>query len=99
MKFYRLACTTFYDCINIFKPFLDNEMSIFEEYGAFKLNLSFFTHIQQMSNGGYFSPKIGFDISCKLSVYCQGKIRKNVLNCLLKFLPSMLSSKLRWIAM
>ena len=24
-----------YDCINILKPFLDNKMSIFEEYGAF----------------------------------------------------------------
>ena len=39
MKFYRLSGATFYDSINtIFKfiePFLDNKMSIFEEYGAF----------------------------------------------------------------
>ena len=32
---------TFYDCINTIyqfnKPFLDNKMSIFEKYGAFKL--------------------------------------------------------------
>ena len=40
MKFYRLSGATFYDCINtiyhFIKPFLDNKMSIFEEYGAFK---------------------------------------------------------------
>ena len=38
--FYRLSGATFYDCINtiyqFIKPFLDNKMSIFEEYGAFK---------------------------------------------------------------
>ena len=41
MKFYRLSGATFYDCINtiyqFIKPFLDDKMSIFEEYGAFKL--------------------------------------------------------------
>ena len=40
MKFYRLSGATIYDCITIYqfiKPFLDNKMSIFEEYGAFKL--------------------------------------------------------------
>ena len=40
MKFYRLSGPTFYDCINtiyqFIKPFLDNKMFIFEEYGAFK---------------------------------------------------------------
>ena len=40
LKFYRLSGVIFYDCINtiyqIIKPFLDNRMSIFEEYGAFK---------------------------------------------------------------
>ena len=40
MKFYRLSGATFYDCINtvyhFVKPFLDNKMPIFEEYGAFK---------------------------------------------------------------
>ena len=40
LKFYRLSAATFYDCINtiyqFIKPFLDNKMSIFEEYGAFK---------------------------------------------------------------
>ena len=40
MKFYRLSGATFYDCINIIQqfiqPFLDNKMSISEEYGAFK---------------------------------------------------------------
>ena len=39
MKFYRLSGATFYDGFNtIFKfiePFLDDKMSIFEEYGAF----------------------------------------------------------------
>ena len=41
MKFYRLSGATFYDCINamyqFIKPFLDNKMSIFEGYGAFKM--------------------------------------------------------------
>ena len=40
MKFYSLLGATFYDCINTIyqfsKPFLDNKMSIFEEYGTFK---------------------------------------------------------------
>ena len=40
-EFYRLSGATFYDQINaickFIKPFLDNKMSIFEEYGAFKL--------------------------------------------------------------
>ena len=39
-KFYRLSGATFYDCINtiyLSKSFLDNKMSIFEEYGAFKI--------------------------------------------------------------
>ena len=39
LKFYRLSGATFYDCTNaIYQfiiPFLDNKMSIFEEYGAF----------------------------------------------------------------
>ena len=39
LKFYRLSSATFYGCINtihqFIKPFLDNKMSIFEEYGAF----------------------------------------------------------------
>ena len=38
MIFYRLSGATF--CINtiyqFIKPFLDNKMSVFEEYGAFK---------------------------------------------------------------
>ena len=38
LKFYRQSDATFYDCINtiyqLTKPFLDNKMSIFEEYGA-----------------------------------------------------------------
>ena len=40
LKFYRLSGATFYDCINtiyqFIKPFLDNKMSVFKEYGAFK---------------------------------------------------------------
>ena len=40
LKFYRLSGATFYDYINtidqFIKSFLDNKMSIFEEYGAFK---------------------------------------------------------------
>ena len=38
LKLYRLSGATFYDCINsiyqFIKPFLDNKMSVFEEYGA-----------------------------------------------------------------
>ena len=41
MKFYRLSGATFYNCDNIIyqfiKSFLDNKMSVFEEYGAFKV--------------------------------------------------------------
>ena len=36
MKFYKLSSATLYDCINtiyqLMKPFLDNKMSMFEEY-------------------------------------------------------------------
>ena len=46
MKFYRPPDATFYDCIytiyQFSKPFLDNKMSIFEEYGAFKMKLPIF---------------------------------------------------------
>ena len=39
----RLSGATFYDCIDtmyqFIKPFLDNKMSIFEGYGAFKIRL------------------------------------------------------------
>ena len=46
LKFYRLSGATFYDCITILyqfiKPFLDNKMSIFEEYRAFKVLIFFF---------------------------------------------------------
>ena len=39
MKFYRLSGVTFYDCIDtiyqFIKLFLDDKMSIFDEYGAF----------------------------------------------------------------
>ena len=45
MKFYRLSGATFYDRINtiyqFIKSFLDDRMSIFEEYGAFNF-LSYF---------------------------------------------------------
>ena len=38
---YWLSGATFYDCIStihqFIKPFLDNNMSVFEEYGAFKV--------------------------------------------------------------
>ena len=38
----QLSGATFYNCIDtihqIMKSFLDNKMSIFEEYGAFKVN-------------------------------------------------------------
>ena len=41
LKFYRLSGATFYDCINtiyqFMKPFFDNKMSIFEEFGAFNV--------------------------------------------------------------
>ena len=43
LKVYRLLGATFYDRINtiyqFIKPFLDNKMSIFEEYGAFIANV------------------------------------------------------------
>ena len=42
MKFYRLSDATFYDSINtiyqFIKPFLDNKMTIFGEYGAFNVS-------------------------------------------------------------
>ena len=41
LKFYRMKDATFYDHINaiyqFIKPFLGINMSIFEEYGAFKI--------------------------------------------------------------
>ena len=44
LKFYRPSGTTFYDCINtiykFIKPFLGNKLSIFEEYGTFKLEVA-----------------------------------------------------------
>ena len=50
MKFYRLSGATFYDCINIIhqfiKSFLDNKMSIFEEYGAFKEFYVYLVHFR-----------------------------------------------------
>ena len=42
MKFYRLSGVTFYDCINISKPVLENRMSIFEEYVVFNHASSLF---------------------------------------------------------
>ena len=44
LKFYRLSDASFDDCINtiyqFIKAFLDKKMSIFEEYGAFKVHVS-----------------------------------------------------------
>ena len=44
LKLYGLSGTTFYDCINtiyqFIKPFLDNKMSIFEEYGTINLSVA-----------------------------------------------------------
>ena len=41
-----LSGATFYDCINtmyqFIKTFLDNKMSIFEGYGAFKIDIPYF---------------------------------------------------------
>ena len=40
LKFYKQSGATFYDCFNTIyqfvKPFLENKMSVLEEYGAFK---------------------------------------------------------------
>ena len=40
LKFYRLSAAAFYACINIIyqfiKSFLDDKMSVFDEYGTFK---------------------------------------------------------------
>ena len=40
LKFYKLSDATFNNCINtiyqFIKPFLDNKISVFEEYEAFK---------------------------------------------------------------
>ena len=54
MKFYRHSGATFYDSINTIYQFinffLDNKMSIFMEYGAFKWTTFtwwFFCHISQ----------------------------------------------------
>ena len=45
LKFYKQIGATFYDCFNTIyqfvKPFLDNKMSIFEEYGAFKRRIHY----------------------------------------------------------
>ena len=45
LKFYKLSGATFNDCINtiyqFIKPFLDNKMSIVEEYGTFKVQFVF----------------------------------------------------------
>ena len=42
MKFNRLSGAIFYDCINtiylFIKPFLDNKMSIFDEYESFNFS-------------------------------------------------------------
>ena len=44
MEIYRLSGATFYDCINtiyqFIKSFLDNKMSVFEDYGAFNQYMS-----------------------------------------------------------
>ena len=54
---YRLSGATFYDCINtiyqFIKSFLDNKMSILEEYGAFKDSLQLQIHF----NGNVFGEK------------------------------------------
>ena len=46
LKFYRLSGATFYNCIytiyQFIKPFLENKISIFEEYGAFNVFFFFF---------------------------------------------------------
>ena len=50
-----LSGATFYDCINtiyqFIKPFLDNKMSIFEEYGAFNTKLRPFQHANSFMQG------------------------------------------------
>ena len=53
-EIYRLSVATFYDCINtiyqFIKPFLDNKMSIFKEYGAFKdIRIKVYSVILDMS--------------------------------------------------
>ena len=48
-EIYRLSGAIFYDCITtiyqFIKPFLDNKMSIFEEYGASSMDGIMFRHI------------------------------------------------------
>ena len=54
LKFYRLSSATFYDCITVIyqfiKSFLDNKMSIFEEYGAFNIYSNFLQHLTFVSS-------------------------------------------------
>ena len=42
-NFYRPSGATFMIVLIFFKPFFDNKMSIFEEYGAFKIDNSHIT--------------------------------------------------------
>ena len=76
-KFYRLSDVTFYDCINTIyqftKPFLDNKMPIFEEYGAFNVSASLTHKVPKLVADDvlifYLSEKINFNISCEMSAW------------------------------
>ena len=65
--------STFYDCINsiyeFIKPFLDNKMSIFEEYGAFK-NLFLISETEpcKFSWGHLLVKKIKASLACIISL-------------------------------
>ena len=53
MKFYRLSGATFYDYINtmyeFIKSFLDDKLSVFEEYGAFNLLSNFASEAREIN--------------------------------------------------
>ena len=69
MKFYRLSGATFYDCSNtiyqFIKPFLDNKISIFEEYGAFKNYTILYMYVAQ--GQGQITPR-GHNLDCNQKV-------------------------------
>ena len=48
----RLSRATFYDCLNtiyqFIKSFLENEMSVFKEYGSFEHVISYASSVLQM---------------------------------------------------
>ena len=77
MKLYRLSGVTFYYCINtiyqFIKPFLDNRMSIFEEYWAFKADRK---DSEQHAHGHTYNiqSKFYFHVKCLINLIILGTV-------------------------